>query len=67
MENAKLYYLVDVALFVLIATSFISARIESLKELHELSGNLLALLVAVHLYLHRRWIISMTKNIFKKQ
>jgi len=34
-----------------------------MSAIHDLSGILLCLLVAVHLYLNRAWIVAMTKRI----
>jgi len=67
MNKAKINYAVDCCLFVLLATSFITSRVRELRQLHELSGNLLVLLVGIHLLLHWRWIVSMTKNLFTKK
>lgn len=66
MNNPRSFYWIDLILFVLLLTSFITSFSDSLKELHELSGYLLVTMVAVHLFMHRRWIIAMTKNIFGK-
>lgn len=33
--------------------------------LHEWAGIIMIILVAVHLILHWKWIVSMTRNIFK--
>lgn len=67
MNKAKINYVVDCCLFILLMTSFITARIRELRQLHELSGNLLVLLVGIHLFLHWRWIVSMTKSLFTKK
>jgi len=34
-----------------------------MSAIHDISGILLCLLVAVHLYLNRAWIVAMTKRI----
>jgi cytochrome b subunit of formate dehydrogenase len=37
-----------------------------LSKIHDWSGLVMVLLVLVHLIMHWRWIVAMTKNIFKR-
>lgn len=36
------------------------------SEAHDFFGILMIVLVLIHFILHRDWVVSMTKNIFKK-
>jgi hypothetical protein len=38
---------------------------QTLTQLHDLSGVVIIILVIIHLILHWKWIVSMTKNITK--
>jgi hypothetical protein len=38
----------------------------NISRLHDLSGLIMGLLVLIHLVLHWKWIVSVTKSIFKK-
>ncbi len=38
-----------------------------LSNLHDWSGLLMVALVALHLFLHRQWIVAMTFSSFKKK
>jgi cytochrome b subunit of formate dehydrogenase len=38
-----------------------------LMLLHDFSGLLMGILVLIHIIQHWKWIVSMTKNIFKKK
>jgi len=40
-------------------------RFNSISTLHDLSGLVMGLLVLFHLVLHWKWIVVMTKNIFR--
>jgi hypothetical protein len=37
-----------------------------MAKIHDFSGLIMGLLVLAHLILHWKWIVAMTKNIFKK-
>jgi len=37
-----------------------------MAKIHDWSGLIMGLLVLAHLILHWRWLVAMTKNIFKK-
>ena len=78
MNKAKLNYFVDLLLaiaFLLVSVTGILKfpgwfghlhlpwRI--LSKIHDWSGILMALLVLIHLILHWKWIVSMTKMIFR--
>ena len=39
----------------------------NISRLHDVSGLIMGLLVAIHLALHWKWIVSVTKNIFSKK
>ena len=39
----------------------------TLSKIHDWSGLIMGLLVLVHLTLHFRWLVAMTKNVFKKK
>lgn len=39
---------------------------KTISFIHDKSGLIMGLLVLVHLILHWKWIVAMTKNIFKK-
>jgi hypothetical protein len=39
---------------------------QNISRLHDWSGLIMGLLVLVHLALHWKWIVYMTKNMFKK-
>ncbi len=38
----------------------------NISKLHDLSGLIMGLLVLLHLGLHWKWIVSVTKSIFRK-
>ncbi len=42
-------------------------HIENISLLHDWSGLIMGLLVLIHLALHWKWIVSVTKNIFGKK
>lgn len=44
-----------------------SISIMKTSTLHDWSGLIMGLLVAIHLTMHWRWIKAMTKNIFKRK
>ena len=37
-----------------------------ISQVHDMSGLIIGLLVIVHLALHWKWIVAVTKNIFRK-
>ncbi|HTX87307.1 MAG TPA: DUF4405 domain-containing protein [Candidatus Nanoarchaeia archaeon] len=39
----------------------------TISYLHDWSGAVLAVLILIHLWLHRRWYAEQTKNIFTKK
>ena len=41
-------------------------HVKNISMLHDWSGLIMGLLVIIHLALHWRWIVSMTKNMFKR-
>jgi len=42
-------------------------RMALMSDIHDWSGVVLWLLVAVHLFLNRAWILSMTRKMFTRQ
>jgi hypothetical protein len=38
-----------------------------MRQVHDISGIVLVLMVLLHLILHRAWIFSMTRNFFRKK
>jgi hypothetical protein len=76
MNKAKINYLVDLGMaiaFVLVAVTGIlkfpafGGKVRDYMLLHDWAGIALAAFVLLHLILHRQWIISMTKNFFKRK
>jgi len=45
----------------------IEMPIDQITSLHDASGILLGLFTLVHLYLNRRWIVSVTRKLLEKQ
>ena len=41
-------------------------HVRNISILHDWSGLVMGLLVLVHLVLHWKWMVAMTKNIFKR-
>ena len=51
----------------LVGTSmYQTLNMKKISMLHDWSGLIMGLLVLVHLVLHWRWIVSVTKTIFKR-
>jgi len=74
MNRPKLNYIIDFFLFIsfLIVSAtgvmlfFMTQRRGNMAWLHDWSGMVMIVLGFVHLVLHWKWIVCMTKNIFKK-
>ena len=78
MNKIKVNYFVDVALaisfFIVFVTGILKMKIFSrivmlpswVHPLHDWSGILMGIIVFIHLALHWKWIVSVTKSIFKK-
>ena len=76
MDKSKINYIVDIVLgisFLAVAVTgmiryfrLFGFRRADLANLHDLAGIIFVVLAAVHFVLHYRWIIVMTKNLFKK-
>ena len=47
--------------------SYSSLPMAKLTRLHDVSGLIMGLLVFVHLILHWKWIVVMTKSLFKRE
>jgi len=65
MNKIKLNYLVDLSLFLILVANTVSILLHS-RRLHTESGIIFLFLIIIHLTLHRQWLITTTKNIFKK-
>ena len=78
MNKAKLNYFVDLLLaisFLLVATTgilkfpgwfgYFQLPWRILNKIHDWSGIAMVALVLIHLILHWRWIVSMTRTIFR--
>jgi cytochrome b subunit of formate dehydrogenase len=48
-------------------TAYRNLNIRALSMLHDFSGLAMGILVVIHLILHWKWIVSMTKCIFNRQ
>ena len=48
------------------ASAYKILHVRNISLLHDWSGLIMGLLVLIHLILHWRWIVAVTKNIFKK-
>lgn len=66
MKQGKFNYFLNFLLLIIFIINIIAAFNRSWREIHETTGYLVIFLVFVHLLIHWRWIIAMTKNIFKK-
>jgi hypothetical protein len=77
MASPKINYLIEAImiiciLFVGITSIFIGDKegnffSESLIELHHAFGIAIFVLIAIHIVLHFKFVIAMTKNIFKRK
>jgi hypothetical protein len=47
--------------------SFSKLTLLTLMRVHDISGIIMGLLVLVHIIQHWKWIVTMSKNIFKKK
>ena len=47
-------------------SAYKTIQTSNISMLHDLSGLIMGVLVIIHLALHWKWIVSVTKNIFKK-
>lgn len=64
MFKQNLNYFIDISLLILFITNIIAAYAH-FRNLHELTGNILIILLAVHLSLHGRWFMTATKNLLR--
>ena len=72
VNGSKINYWVDVGLlisFLLVAITGVMKMFNSrqLWVLHDWSGIAMGTLVLVHLFLHRHWMMEITKDILKKE
>jgi len=66
MANQNLNYFIDVCLLILFIINIIAAYARW-RYIHELTGNILIILLLIHLSLHWRWFVAATKNLFYRQ
>ena len=80
MNRAKLNYWVDVGLLISFILCFFTGimkipafalhrfiQMRVYTIIHDFSGVIIGLLVFVHLILHWRWLVVMTKKVFKNE
>ena len=89
MNKAKLNYLIDASIAILLTITSVTGLIlffflpsglkqggfrevlgitkQSWIHIHNWSGIVLVILILLHLILHWKWIVYMTKNVFKKK
>ncbi len=81
MNPAKLNYIVDAVMAIVFGVVAITGILKLpvlhsiyrtlptkiMTQMHDISGVLLVILVAIHLILHWNWIVCMTKSFFKKE
>lgn len=48
------------------ASAYKTLSFSNISRVHDMSGLIMGLLVIVHLALHWKWIVAVTKNIFRK-
>lgn len=65
MNKNKLNYYIDFLLLIIFIVNIVTAFNRPWIGIHKATGNLIIILVAIHLLLHWRWMTYMTKNIFK--
>lgn len=73
MNKAKTYFWIDILMlifFIIVAITgiaiFIDVRGGNLRTIHNYSGLVLIIIMAIHFILHYKWVISLGKSIFKK-
>jgi uncharacterized protein DUF4405 len=47
-------------------SAYRTLHVKNISMLHDLSGLIMGLLVIIHLALHWKWIVAVTKSIFKR-
>ncbi|MFA5358204.1 MAG: hypothetical protein WC310_00045 [Patescibacteria group bacterium] len=66
MNRQKINYVLDATMFLVFVVNLLSLLLHD-KELHGLTGYLFAILLLAHLFLHRKWLATMTKNLFSTE
>ena len=67
MNNRKAKITVDIFMTIFVVLSFVRWDGDGGFIFHAIVGSVFTLLVAAHLYLNRKWIVSVTKSIIAKK
>jgi hypothetical protein len=69
MPKPIISYVLDALMGIVFFVCAVSAFLprEAWSEIHEVSGIILIVLVLLHLILHFKWIVVMTKSLFKSK
>ena len=67
MSNRKAKIIVDIFMTIFVVLSFVRWDSSGGFTFHAIVGSMFALSAVVHLYLNRKWVISVTKSIFAKK
>ena len=67
MNNRKAKIIVDVLMTIFVILSFVRWDGNDGFIFHAIVGSIFTLLVAAHLYLNRKWLVSVTKSIIAKK
>ena len=78
MNKMKIYFWLDILMlifFIIVSISglvlftglkFEGIKNQELKNIHNYSGLILFIIIAIHFLLHFKWVTSVGKNLFKK-
>ena len=67
MSNRKAKITVDIFMTIFVILSFIRWDGDGGFIFHAVVGSVFTLLVAAHLYLNRKWVVSVTKSVIEKK
>jgi hypothetical protein len=81
MNKAHLNYIIDIIMLIVgsivaitgilklpvLQSVYRTLPTKMLTQLHDISGVVIVILVIIHLILHWKWIVFMTKSVFKKK
>ena len=67
MNNRKIKIAVDIFMTIFVVLSFVRWSGNDGFIFHAVVGSVFTLLVALHLFLNRKWIVSVTKSIIAKK
>ena len=67
MNNRKCKIIVDILMTIFVILSFVRWSGDSGFVFHVIVGSAFALLVTLHLFLNRKWVVSVTKSIIAKK